>query len=222
MAAAFVQDASNGATPVTSVAIAFASDVTAGNQLNVIVRSLTSDVGSWTITDTLLHTYVEDVTTTSEAGLVTIKTYRVSNCSGGANTVTFAGSGSQRRGIVVKEFSGLDTTSPLEDSEVNSGSGDTSVEFGSVTLAGDGLILIGWCYNSGQTTTLDTDYANLEENTTGRCGAANRVITGGITDAAINTASATVDFGAVAAGYKVPAAGGSTHPGWRGPGFGWW
>lgn len=205
--AAFVQDASNGTALGTSVAVAFGSNVTAGNLITVVVRANTNDAPSWTVTDSLGNTYVEDEAQFQSTDLTTTRIYRASNISGGANTVTFAGTNNIRRGIVIKEFSGLDTTSPLDVTNSNQGT-DASVECGSVTMTADGVIVIGWGYSGAQTTTIDTDYANLEQNTTGRLGSCNRVTTA-ITDECINTASASNNWTACTVTYKNASAGGA-------------
>ena len=126
MAIAFVQTPTAVvATGVTSTTKAFASNVTAGNCLLAFQSQY--DGGGPTIntpTDTLSHTYLAAINQHNNGPADTgIRAYYVLNCSGGANTVTFAsGSGTSDITGVCAEFSGIATSSALDQTGSASGS----------------------------------------------------------------------------------------------------
>jgi|SRR5688572_21907207 len=209
MAVAYVagQKISAGSAAATSVNAVFPGNVTAGNNIHVGV--VVDVVGrTLTVSDSLGNTYALDQSVPFDTNTKVIATYTAKNITGGACTVTFGISGASTRiGISVREFSGEHTTAPLD--QIGSGNGaDSSVECGSVTMTAAGVIVTVHGMQNNTTTTLDTDYAELSENTTGRLAMGHRV-TAAITDQAIHTLSGATDWGASTTTYKV-AGGGTT------------
>ena len=199
MAIAFVtgQVANNANTSGSTVAVAFPSNVTSGGLIEVVAR-ISADT-TCSITDTLLNTYTAGPAILQATDSHKVFKFWTISASGGANTVTATFGNTLRKGIIIREFSGADAA-PADDSATNTGA-DASVECGSVTMTADGLIVTGWGYSGTQTTTIDTDYTGLSENTTGRIGSAYRLTTA-ITDEAVHTASATNNWSAVTETYK--------------------
>lgn len=205
------QKAANGASGAgATVAVAFPGNVTSGNLLVCTTRG--GDLSSQTITDNLADgvswTEAAGATADGDGGLTRGKTfYKIAGASA-ACTVTFTmGNSGLRRGLTIREFSGSDAA-PLDDTAGNTGA-DTSIECGSVTMTVAGAIVTGWTHDSSQTTTLDADYAELVQNSTGRCGSAHR-ITSAITDQAIHTASANSNWAGFTATFKEAGAGGGS------------
>jgi hypothetical protein len=204
------QKASAGSASATSVQAAFPGNVTAGSNIHVGVG--VDAVGrTLTITDNLGNTYELDQSVVYDGNTKTVAQYTAKNVSGGACTVTFGISGAGARvAISIRECSGEDTTTPLD--QVASGNGsDSSVECGSVTMTVAGIIVTAHGMQNNTTTTLDTDYAELSENTTGRIAMGHR-ITAAITDQAIHTLSGNTDWGASTTTYKEAAVGGGFVP----------
>jgi len=94
-----------------SNAVAYASNVTAGNFL-VCCISTAGDVTN--VTDTLGHTWTKAVDRGNALWLLYSDIWYVANCSGGANTVTLSGGFANFEHIWVGEYSGMATTTPLD------------------------------------------------------------------------------------------------------------
>jgi hypothetical protein len=212
MSAGYVQKAANGESVGTTVAVAFPSNVTVGNQIVVTIRKrLAGETGS--ISDNLGNTYTAVEVDQNVDGSEPASFYRCKSiATGGACTVTYTASGtSGRHGITVREFSGLDSSAALDASNKNTGSGDASVECGAVTTSAAGVIVTGVSTGGGQTLTADSDYAEAISNTTGRASSAHRITTTALTgEEAIHTLSAAVAWGSVVGAAK-EAAGPVTH-----------
>lgn len=213
MAVAYVsgQKAANGASGAgTTVAVAYPGNVTSGNLLVCTTRC--GDLGSQAISDNLgdavSWTEAAGATADGDSGLTRGKTfYKIAGASAACTVTLTIGTSGVRRGLAIREFSGSDA-SPLDDTAGNTGA-DTSMECGSVTMTANGVIVTGWTHSSTQTTTIDTDYTESVENTTGRCGNAHR-ITSAITDEAIHTASANSNWAGFTATFKEAGAAGRT------------
>lgn len=102
-----------------------ASNDAAGTVLNVAITATTSNLfacqswdnvsgaGGMSITDGgNVFTPVDDI---NSAGAITQQTFYAKNITGGARTVALASTSAPFRRIQVAEYSGLDTTAPLED-----------------------------------------------------------------------------------------------------------
>ena len=217
-AIAWVQDASAGATPAVTLKVAFGSNVTAG-ALIVVTARVGATGRTVTSTDTLANVYSLDASKIQITDVHVNDIFSTYNSAGGANTVTINMSGAgARMGMTIREYSGAATAVSPVDVSSNAIGADASVECGTLTMTKDGVIVTGWGYQNNQTTTLDTDYANLEQETTGRLGSAQRITTA-ITDEAIHTASASNNWSCVSVAYSEPAAGGAVAPVLRRPAF---
>lgn len=147
MAIAKVQSKSKSVGFVgNNTTLAFDSNVTAGNLLVVTHAHWgASGIAISTPTDTLGHTYLPVAAEQSAGGgLVRLRSFYVANCSGGANTVTFdaAGTDTVELAVVISEFSGVATSSPLDTTNVGTGTG-TAVSSGNVTPSVDNCLLYG-------------------------------------------------------------------------------
>lgn len=102
---------------VASQTCAFASNNTAGNTLVVVCG--VGNTGTIAVTDSLSNTYTK--VTTATQGSVQAGIFFVSNCAGGANTVTVTPSASVSVAVEIYELSGIVTPS-LAPSQFSSGS----------------------------------------------------------------------------------------------------
>lgn len=150
--------------------VAFPSGVTAGN---VIIATQTryqfaglavpTDTGGRTYTLMRTESFVNDVAIATWWAPV--------GGTGGANTVSFSSTGDVA--MVVSEWSSMATTSPVDTTNIGSGTG-TAVNAGSVDPAGtSNLIYAAMGHNNGNTT-MGVDTANgfslLQEETNGNTG----------------------------------------------------
>lgn len=202
MSAKFEQSTSAGAT-ATSVQATFSVNVKAGSTLVATTRIDTEAGITSSISDSLNGAWpARDMAQVETVDVHRSEIFKFYNTVAGVCTVTLSISGGVGHvlGLTILEYSGTLTTDPLDVTAGNQGA-DASVECGPVTMTKGGVIVTGWGYSFNQTTTLDADYAHLEQNTTGRLGSADRV-TAAITDTAVHTASAANDWSSVTATYK--------------------
>ena len=138
----FVQVKSATQASASSVAIAYPVAQTAGN-LNVVAvmwGDTTSVVSS--VTDSKGNTYAPAVGPSKANGL-TQSIYYAKNIVGGSNTVTVKfNQTASYPNINVLEYSGLDTTSPLDVSSAATGSG-TAANSGSATTTSASELIVG-------------------------------------------------------------------------------
>ena len=221
MAIALVQSVEKVVTGSTgSTTLAYASNLTAGNLLCV-------SQGHWQDTDevittpidTLTHTYIGMVAEQnlgSGASFNSLRSFYVANCSGGANTVTFDSVGAEQTDItvVIAEFSGALTVSPLGVTSSGTGTG-TAVSSGTTaTLDQATGMLWGAMIHSGADTTIaETGGATLvQENEGGTSnmpiGVSYELTTATTAQAATWTVGASREWAAHVAFFKAAAAGG--------------
>ncbi len=119
----------------SSNALAFTSNVTAGNTILVAITQWNTTVSS--VTDNRGNTYTA-VTPARHANTSTdyAELYYAKNVAGGATTVTVAFSGTADTNVGIYEYSGLDPISPLEQLASNTGFG-SAPNGGTVTTATD-------------------------------------------------------------------------------------
>jgi hypothetical protein len=131
----------NQSTAVTSTTLAYASNVTAGDLLICVVRGGTP-LTSITITDSQGNTWTNcTFQNVNGAGSLQIS-FAVANATGG-NTVTITPNASTTLRIAILEYSGTDTSSPL-DAENNSSTGtSTAPAASSITPAAANELVIG-------------------------------------------------------------------------------
>lgn len=209
MAIQFIQGTGTYSTSgVASIAIAFVSNVTAGNAIITTGGTYNTDpTGGFT--DSLLNSYTNNIERQSTQAIVIASAL---NISGGACTVTYTPAGSDYLSITVAEFSGVSTSGALEDSDSAAGATATTISTPALTLTNARLVVIGLTsYRSGGMGALThTNYTDINEFTTGSYlsyGAHYRIFTSGgdetPTYSWINSVSTVV---MAAACYK-PAAG---------------
>lgn len=147
-APAFVQSNSNSASSGTTVAVAYSSNLTAGNLITVCINA---NKGVTSLTDSLGHTYTA-ATLLTDGSTYAMGLYYVPNITGGANTVTLTLNGAVTYAHAeIHEYSGVATTSPLDQTtgqfQAAPGTGANAVTSGNVTTTTDGQLIFG-CTNS--------------------------------------------------------------------------
>jgi len=207
-AIAFVQDDVGHNSATTSLAVAFTSNVTAGNAIVLLLKTV-STVTISSIVDTLGHTYV--LAQENDAQSMRTGLYRVVNISGGANTVTITVSASSSVTAVVLEYSGMATSGELDQSNFNSGASATSGNHGSITTTvGDGIIIsvMGFGGNPGTITGTSgwtaRQVANVRQYPQDKITSATETTSGAITWATAQTWNGVIANFAAAGG--APAA----------------
>jgi hypothetical protein len=137
---AFVQSNSGIQISNVSLAVAYPAAQTAGD-LNIVAvgwGDTTSVVSS--VTDTRGNTYSPAVGTTSGTGLRQV-IYYAKNIAGGSNTVTVTfNQGPTYPDVRILEYSGLDTSSPLDVTAAAAGTGTTANSGSATTTAANELI----------------------------------------------------------------------------------
>src|SRR5262249_14231155 len=142
-AIAFVQQAyATPQTPQTKVTVPFAAAQAAGD-LNVIVvgwNDATAQVG--TVTDSKGNTYQLAAGWTGVSGAASQAIYYAANVAAGPNsvTVTFT-SAAVYPDVRVAEYSGIDTSNPLDVSATGSGNGTLSASAAVTTTNANDLIV---------------------------------------------------------------------------------
>jgi hypothetical protein len=106
---------------VDSIAVAFASSLTAGNTIVAPVISNYDGIVASEVTDTRSHTYVRDVVIAKGAGsFKAAAIMRVSTITGGACTVTYNGPGTDWLILNISEWSGM-AAAPLSGTGTGEG-----------------------------------------------------------------------------------------------------
>ena len=132
----------------SSMSLAFTSNNTAGNFL-IVTATAARPASTLTVSDTLGNTYTAAAApVTDPAQEVTVYIWYVPVCKGGANTVKIVPSTTAALEIHLSEWSGLATTSPVDQSISATGTG-TSVSSGSQTTTANGELIYGksWVAN---------------------------------------------------------------------------
>lgn len=224
MAIAFVQDDNAlDSTSGSTLGVAFGSNVTAGNLIVVMATWAGAGDVTPTVSDTLSNTYVEIgshiFSMTADVGM---SMFYAANITGGANTVTVNYTASRVfREIMVAEYSGASTTSPLDTSAFTvDGTATTSTDSATtpaVTPAQNASLLVGFISSvSGMgTAAAGTNYTERIDTTGGGGGFAeyeDRILAIAASVAATWTVSVSGAgmYNARVAVFKPPAAGGTT------------
>jgi hypothetical protein len=147
-----VQKASNFTSSAQNLATTLPSSVTAGNLLVVSVSGWPNVPSATAVTDSLGNTYSISGTVLLSQGAYSA-TYYAKNVNAGTNTVTVrtVNSGGQIS-MAVAEFSGADTTSPLDKTAGIVGAGNAPAS-GSMTPSMAGELAIGSGTHNGNTVT---------------------------------------------------------------------
>jgi hypothetical protein len=137
-------------TPVTAssgttIAIPFASNVTAGG---LLVCYIYANHGISTVADSRSQTFTAAVNVTDNA-TYSLAIFYYANTTAGADTVTVTFAGAiTYASLQCSEYSGVATSSPLDkfasNSQTDPGTGANAVTSGSVTTVTDGQLIVGW------------------------------------------------------------------------------
>lgn len=211
-----VQSAEGLADSATSVALAYGSNVTAGNRLIVIVSrftvattdpfvagDLTKTAGTATIGTVALD--AEDTNSTDASNQVNVGIFSVAVTGTGSLTLGVAGNTGNYWWINVTEWSGL-ADAAAEDSAVATGT-STAASSGDATTAGAGLFIAAVASNAPEAVTLTKDaaFTDLHEEEDGSAHAvgasAYRIVASGTTDAGTFTLGASHEWAAAIAAY---------------------
>lgn len=202
-------------TPVTgssgtTLAIAYGSNVTAGN---LLVCHIYANHGISGVADSRSQTFTSAVNVTDGA-TYSLATFYYANTTGGADTVTVTFAGAiTYASLQCSEYSGVATSSPLDkfasNSQTTPGTGANAVTSGSVTTTTDGQLIVGWSTAltvGAGTTSAGTGFTG-RTNVFGDTLCEDQVQTsaGGIA-ATFTTTSATSNFITLITTYKAPAA----------------
>jgi hypothetical protein len=182
----FVQVASGPATVQASssaVIVGYPATQTAGD-LNVVVvgwGDTTSSVG--TVSDSLGNAYTRAVGPTTTTG-VSESIYYAKNIAGGSNTVTVTfNQAAAYPDVRILEYSGLDTTAPLDVTAVGVGSGTSASSGSAATTVANELIFgagstTGVAYTgagAGFTSRIINNFGNIAEDKTVTSAGSNSV-----------------------------------------------
>lgn len=197
----------------TSLPVAFASNVTAGNLIAVVVfwANVTSTV---TVADGLGNTYTAvdnpvDLSTACRAS-----TFYAKNIGGGACTVTVTFSGSVFGAVAVHEISGADTAAPLDQHSIGFlgyiGT-DTDAVTASVTTTADGEYILGAMVPTGAGACASGTGFTDRVSTTGGLHTEEKIQTSAGAIAVTFTNTGAQNSGIAIMTFKAPAAGGATN-----------
>lgn len=151
---ALVNSTSNSGSGSSTTIDATAANHTTGNLLVVIARNGGTTGATHSITDTAGNTYIQLNTTLANNGLGNASFWYAKNITGNASNVvrcTYS-TGCTFRGIIVVQYSGLDTTAPLDanPTPINTNAnhaGETSNTFS--TTQADEVIIAAAAYDNG-------------------------------------------------------------------------
>lgn len=159
MSIAFVQgDSSNDQTTTTGTLV-FPSNVTSGSFIYVAI-DLSAVSTTCTISDTIGNTYneIEHV----DASTHSIWHFYAENTSTGSNTLTITAGTSCNIRSTCAEYSGVNTSSPIDVFANNGGSSDTSLTVALTTNYDNDAILGAFRWSSAQTPTAGANYTIRE------------------------------------------------------------
>jgi hypothetical protein len=127
------------------ISAAFPSNNTLGNFL-IVTGTAARPASTITIADTAGNTYIPAMGPVTDSNQdVTAYIWYVPNCKGGANTVTLTPSTADALEIHISEWTGLATSSPLDQTASDTGTG-TTASSGSRTTAVSGELIFGYTF----------------------------------------------------------------------------
>ena len=153
----------SSSTAATSRALAYVSNVTAGNLLIVAIyfESATATISS--VVSTLSGALTAIGTLTRSGNNTVAQLFYLKNCTGGADTITVTYSASVINGIAIFECSGADTAAPLRGNASAAG-GTTNPSSGNLNVAPvSGDYLFGQC-TANAAPTAGSGYTMEESN----------------------------------------------------------
>src|SRR3989344_5081008 len=209
-AAAFVQDTSAGVASGTTLTTSSVT-VTGGNLL--VLGILHNSGITPTISDSRGNTYQLDRQGATFDGTRTVAVYSAIANSSGSLTATVSVTTAQRLGLILTEFSGMDTSaSRVDQSNTAAGAGLTASS-GNITTTVSNVLLYGLAgHQSNTAATLGVGYSNLEApGGEGRRSSESKVVSGTVTDDADFGLGTSRNFSAIVVAYK-PSGGGGTPP----------
>ncbi|MBI5530722.1 MAG: DUF4082 domain-containing protein [Candidatus Doudnabacteria bacterium] len=137
-----VQKGSNNVLNTSQATVALASPVTAGNLIVVAISSWPSAPAATAITDSLGNVYTLAGTTRKTSGGAYTGIYYAKNVAGGSDTITFkTASGGSELSIIVAEFTGANTSAPLDKTAGATGRSSTPSS-GNMTPVATGELVI--------------------------------------------------------------------------------
>jgi hypothetical protein len=209
MAVAFVQSRATNGSAVTSLALVYSSNNTAGNLL-VYLTSCFDNAGNVVsaATDSNTNTIAQAGSNNNSAGHQSMRCDYVANCHSGANTVTAHDAvGTGEVFIHIWEISGCDTTSPVRDTGAVANSATASVSTsGSTSQTGDAVIAYFHSDSATFTFTVGSGYSHLTQTSSApdsACSASEfKVATGSGTQTATISGNGTNALGQTISVFK--------------------
>lgn len=126
MAIALAQSAQNGAANASSVGVAYSSALTAGSFLVATCAVFEGSDGNIGISDTASHTWTAALTEQETSnGSTVLRTWTAPNSGTTTPTVTFTHNANGYYAAVVTEWTGVDSTTPLDGVTTVTASGST-------------------------------------------------------------------------------------------------
>lgn len=153
MAASHIQSAKNYNNG-TSVAVAFGANVSANNLLLALLFGYANSNASASVSDTRGNTWtrIGSIVTGGDGSLYLDAFYCIAN-GAGADTVTYNAAGSSYMSLIIAEYSGIATTSPLD--VAGSSTGSSTSPSTSITTTNANDLIIGWVTSmAGSTVTI--------------------------------------------------------------------
>lgn len=163
MAISLVQTAAGGVSSGTSAPATWGSNTTTGNLIAVVIAHAAGAVSS--ISDSQSNTYVQINTQTVSSAYVLDMWYAKNITGGTTPTVTAHLASSIQANIIVREYSGLDTSAPLDQNTINNGIGGTASSGNTSTTTQANELLIGGLTSLAGTITVGSGYGNLTSET---------------------------------------------------------
>lgn len=209
------KEAAGGAT--TTGSITFDSSTTAGNLITVCVRTYNNTTVN-SVDDNKGNTYSAAIDSAPASGRK-LTTFYAKNISGGAShTVTAHFADGVFWELEAAEWTGVDTTAPLDQHAINvqsnMGTGTDAVTSTSVTTTTGNQLIWGCTWDDGEGATLSngTNFTNVSLNASSR-GVQYRVLTSAGSVASTSTASGNdggANFISAVMTFKQAAGGGGT------------
>jgi hypothetical protein len=167
-AASFVQenDQSNINTPYNTLQVSFSNPTTAGNLIVVYVAPGTSSPGTISVSDSQHNTYspaTSTLTTAIPQCNISQEFFYAFNIVGGSDEITVTTTAEDGMGVVILEYSGIATTSPLD---AQAGTSSSSCPYNNdptsaslTTTNANDVIISGAVLVAGSTWTAGSGYA---------------------------------------------------------------
>lgn len=159
MAIALVQTASGNTSSATSVAAVWSNNTVTGNL--IIVTVITSNIAVSSIADSQTNTYTKIDETTGSASLTNSVWYAKNITGGTLPTITATLAGSTQAAIIVREYSGADTTAPFDKKAVATGVAGTVDSTSTATTTQANELVIGAIASSAGTPVAGSGYGNM-------------------------------------------------------------